>query len=188
MKTGTTYLSTGHAAPLSAKRNILYKTGHLFVRAGRGIVNGLKKKNTYVEIICALLIILFIYTGLNKMMDIDKFKFEMGRSPFIQNMAGFIAYTLPAGEMLLALLLIIKRTRLLGLYLSFTLMALFTGYIWLMLNYANDLPCSCGGIISKLSWTQHLWFNAAFTGLTMVAIILQSKANATNSVKKSLNT
>jgi uncharacterized membrane protein YphA (DoxX/SURF4 family) len=188
MKTGTTYLGTGHAAAIPAKRNILSKTGHLFLRAGRGIMNGLKKKNTYVEIICALLIILFIYTGLNKMMDIDKFKYEMGRSPFIQDMSGFIAYTLPAGEMLLALLLIIKRTRLLGLYLSFALMALFTGYIWLMLNYAYDLPCSCGGIISKMSWHQHLVFNAVFTGLAIVAVVLQSKINSANSIKKTLST
>jgi hypothetical protein len=180
-------VSRGNQGTLEAtlpKRNILIRTGHLFGRAGRGIVNGLKKKNTYVEIISALLIILFIYTGLNKMMDIDKFKFEMGRSPFIQNMSGFIAYTLPTGEMLLALLLIIKRTRLLGLYFSFALMALFTGYIWLMLNYAYDLPCSCGGIISKMSWHQHLVFNAVFTGLSMVAIILQSKINFTYPMKK----
>jgi hypothetical protein len=188
MKTGTSYLGTGHAAAIPAKRNILSKTGHLLLRAGRGIMNGLKKKNTYVEIICALLIILFIYTGLNKMMDIDKFKYDIGRSPFIQDMAVFIAYTLPAGEMLLALLLIIKRTRLLGLYLSFALMALFTGYIWLMLNYAYDLPCSCGGIISKMSWREHLVFNAVFTGLSMVAVILQSKINSANAIKKTQRT
>jgi len=128
-----------------------------------------------VNIICALFIILFIYTGLNKLMEIDKFRVEMGRSPFIQNMAPFIAYTLPAGEMMLALALIIKKTRLLGLYLSFALMALFTGYIWLMLNYANDLPCSCGGIISKLSWHDHLLFNGVFTGLAFIAVLLQTK-------------
>ena len=108
-------------------------------------------------------------------MDNDKFKFEMGRSPFIQNMSSFIAYTLPAGELLLSLLLLLKRTRLLGLYLSFALMALFTGYIWLMLNYAYDLPCSCGGIISQLSWYDHLVLNSVLTGLTMIAVILQSK-------------
>lgn len=156
------------------KRNIFLRIGS---RIGRGIVTTVKKKSTYVEIISALLIILFIYTGINKMMDIDKFKYEMGRSPFIENMSSFIAYTLPAGEIVLALLLIIKRTKLLGLYLSFMLMAFFTGYIWLMLNYASDLPCSCGGIISQLSWNEHLVFNACFTIMTMAAIILQSKIN-----------
>jgi hypothetical protein len=165
-------------AALHISRNLLFKMGVLFVRIG----SFLAKRNTIVEIICALYIILFIYTGLNKMIDIDKFKFEMGRSPFIQNMAGFIVYMLPAGEMLLALLLIIKRTRLLGLYLSFALMALFTGYIWLMLNYAHDLPCSCGGIISKLSWHEHLVFNSVFTGLAMIGVILQIKIIQKNKI------
>jgi uncharacterized membrane protein YphA (DoxX/SURF4 family) len=180
-------LASSHGSNVSLdtslpRRNILTKTASLFARAGRGIVTGLKKKNTYVEIISALLIILFIYTGINKLMDIGKFKYEMGRSPFIENMSGIIAYSLPPGEILLALLLIIKRTRLLGLYLSFALMTVFTGYIWLMLNYAYDLPCSCGGIISKLTWHEHLIFNSVFTGLTMIAVILQSKIVQKNKI------
>lgn len=154
----------------SSQRTSRIRTHRIFTKMGRFLV----KKNTIVELICALLIILFIYTGLNKMMNLDKFSSEMRRSPFIEDMASFIAYTLPPGELLLSLLLIAKRTRLLGLYLSFALMALFTGYIWLMLNYAWDLPCSCGGIISKLSWQEHLVFNGVFTGLSIIAIFLQS--------------
>lgn len=145
-------------------RRILSNTGKFLLR-----------KNTIAEFISALLIILFIYTGLNKLMDVEKFKQDIGRSPFIENMADFIAYPLPIGELLLSLLLIIKRTRLLGLYLSISLMALFTGYIWLMLNYAYDLPCSCGGIISKLSWNGHLVFNGVFTALAVVGAMLQGK-------------
>lgn len=164
------------------RRNIIIKLGHFFERTGSRFFKLFYRKNTYVEIICALLIILFIYTGMNKMMDIDKFKAEIGRSPFIENFADFIAYTLPAGEILLSLLLVIKHTRLLALYLSFTLMALFTGYIWLMLKYAWDLPCSCGGIISELSWNQHLIFNAAFSILTLLAILLQSIFNSKQTI------
>lgn len=157
------------------KRNIFVKAWHFFIRSGINFLRLFAKKNTYVEIICALFILLFIYTGINKLMDIEKFKLEMGRSPFIQDMSVFIAYSLPPGELILAILLIIIRTRLLGLYLSFALMALFTGYIWLMLNYAYDLPCSCGGIISKLSWHEHLLFNTVFTGLGIFATALQAK-------------
>lgn len=153
------------------KQSTLSRAINLLIRTPRFMA----RRSTLVEIICALLIILFIYTGLNKLMDIDKFRLEIGRSPFIQKLAPLIAYALPVGEMMLSLALIIKRTRLLGLYLSFSLMALFTGYIWLMLNYAHDLPCSCGGIISKLSWQEHLVFNAVFTGLAMVGVLLQTK-------------
>lgn len=163
----TAYAPTSESMPF--RKRILVKSGRVVKKLGKFLV----KKNTIVEVICSLLVILFVYTGVNKLMDIEKFKTEMGRSPFIQDMAGFIAYSLPIGELLIALTLIIKRTRLLGLYLSFTLMALFTGYVWLMLNYAYDLPCSCGGIISKLTWHEHLVFNSVFTGLSLIGIFLQ---------------
>ncbi|MET7000176.1 MauE/DoxX family redox-associated membrane protein [Chitinophaga defluvii] len=134
-----------------------------------------------LEIIVALLIILFIYTGLNKMLDYTNFKFQLGRSPFIQSMSGFIAATLPAGEILVATLLVFKPTRMLGLYASFILMALFTGYIWLMLHYAYDLPCSCGGVLAVLSWKDHLIFNGVFTIISLIGILLQGKNNSITS-------
>jgi len=153
-------------------RGIISTVKSLFVKMGRSMT----KQATIVEFISALLIILFIYTGINKIMDYEKFKTEMGRSPFIQNMSQYIAILLPSGELVIALLLIIKRTRLVGFYVSFFIMSLFTGYIWLMLNYAYDLPCSCGGIISQMSWRNHLYFNTAFTVLAATATILESKA------------
>ncbi|SIO49337.1 MauE/DoxX family redox-associated membrane protein [Chitinophaga niabensis] len=132
----------------------------------------MKISKIIIELIAALLIVLWIYTGLNKMMDYSTFKTQLGRSPFIQSLAGFIAIALPVGEIILASLLVFKKTRKLGLYLSFGLMFLFTGYIWLMLNYAYDLPCSCGGVLAKLSWGDHLIFNSGFTILSLIGIIL----------------
>lgn len=127
-----------------------------------------------IEIIATALIVLWIYTGTNKYLDFTNFKYQLGRSPFIQNMSDFIAYTLPAGEIALAVLLVFKRTRLLGLYGSFFLMTLFTGYVYIMLHYSFDLPCSCGGVMEKLSWDDHLYFNAAFTAFALIGIVLQT--------------
>ena len=138
----------------------------------------MKLRSVTQEIICSLLIILFVYTGLNKLLDYEKFRFELGRSPFLQDLAPFIAWTLPVGELIIALLIIVKRTRLWGIYLSFALMALFTGYIWMMLHDANDLPCSCGGVLAAMSWNDHLVFNIAFTILALIAILLQGRINA----------
>lgn len=131
-------------------------------------------KNVLIQIICSLLVILFIYTGLNKMMEFTDFRQQMERSPFIDQLAGFIAATLPPGEILVAFALVTKRFRMVALYVSLFMMALFTGYIWMMLTYAPDLPCTCGGIISKMSWKDHLIFNGAFTLLTIAGILLQS--------------
>lgn len=135
------------------------------------------RRKVIVEIICCLLILLFIYTGLNKMLDYDEFKFQLGRSPYLQSLSGFIAATLPTGELLVALLLVLKPTRLLGLYASYFLMLLFTGYIWMMLKYSYYLPCSCGGVLAALSWEDHLLFNAGFTLLALAGVVLQTKMN-----------
>ncbi|TXJ24867.1 MAG: hypothetical protein E6Q24_15070 [Chitinophagaceae bacterium] len=135
------------------------------------------KRRFFIVIICSLLAFLFVYTGLNKMLDYSEFRFQLGRSPFIQPIAGLVAATLPAFELLVALALIFSATRLWGLYASFFLMLLFTGYIWTMLKYSYYVPCSCGGVLAALDWNDHLIFNGAFTLLSLVGIILQVQTN-----------
>lgn len=108
------------------------------------------------------------------MLDYNTFKSQLEKSPFVEHFSGLISLTLPTGEILMGSMLVYKRTSLIGLYLSFALMLLFTGYVWMMLNYAYDLPCSCGGIVSQLSWSEHLWFNIGFTLLAVIAIFLKT--------------
>ena len=132
------------------------------------------KKSFFIELICSLLVLLFIYTGLSKLLDFSTFHLQLSKSPFITNYANAVAWILPAVEIVIALALVFKRTRLLGLYGSLFLMTMFTAYIYAMLHYSYDLPCSCGGIISKMSWTQHLWFNTGFTALCIGGILLES--------------
>jgi uncharacterized membrane protein YphA (DoxX/SURF4 family) len=127
-----------------------------------------------LEIILILLVILWIYTGLTKMINYADTRFQMGRSPFIKPMAGFVAATLPAFEIIVAGLLVFKRTRLLGLYASFFLMLLFTGYIYAMLHYSYYVPCSCGGVLAILTWNQHLLFNTIYTLFALFGVILQT--------------
>jgi hypothetical protein len=51
-----------------------------------------------------------------------------------------------------------------------------------MLAYAKHLPCSCGGVIKKLTWPQHLAFNIFFLLIAMTGIILQRKHTRKNIV------
>jgi hypothetical protein len=130
------------------------------------------KKNFIVEIIVSLLVFLFVYAALSKLLDFDKFNYQLGQSPFITNISRPAAWAIPIGEMVVSAALIIKRTRTAGLYLSLFLMLLFTGYIFLMLHYSPYLPCSCGGILSSFSWKQHFVFNLVFTGLSLVGVTI----------------
>lgn len=140
-----------------------------------------------IEAITAVLLLLWIYTGLNKVIHYDKFSFEAGRSPFLQHISPLVAVLVPAGELITATLLIFKRTRVVGLYASLFAMTLFTGYVYIMLQYAYDLPCSCGGIIELLTWEQHLLVNLALTLLTALALILQSRLDVSQQRSISLS-
>ena len=130
------------------------------------------KRKLLIEIISSLLIILFVYAALSKLLDYEKFKFQLGGSPFVTKYSTLIAWLLPSIELIVSVLLLIKSTRLWGLFGSFFLMLLFTGYIHIMLNYSSYLPCSCGGIISNMSWGQHLIFNIFFTFFSLIGIII----------------
>jgi hypothetical protein len=145
-----------------------------------------KVKSLLVKIISTLLVILFTYAALSKLMDYSTFKYQLGRSPYVTGLAGFVAWALPVGELLIAIALVFSRTLLIGLYASFLTMLMFTGYIYAMLHYSYFVPCSCGGILSKMGWTTHLWFNTGFTVLALIGVLLHRKQESTKP-KKTFN-
>lgn len=130
------------------------------------------KRTLLIEIICGLLILLFAYTGINKLMDVNRFRVAIQASPLIENKSFALAWIVPITELLIALLLFIPRFRLSGLYASSGLMLLFTIYVGYMLTTISLLPCSCGGIIQAMTWKQHLTFNIFFTILPAIGIWL----------------
>ena len=122
--------------------------------------------------IATIFIFLFVYTASSKILDFRSFRITLGRSPLIGRNAAWIALALPAIELVVSIFLLIPKTRSLGLWLSFALMALFTGYIGYMLLFESKLPCSCGGVLQQLTWKQHLWLNIALMILAGYGILL----------------
>ncbi|WP_366521778.1 MauE/DoxX family redox-associated membrane protein, partial [uncultured Proteiniphilum sp.] len=138
-----------------------------------------KNRHVIVQIISYLYVLLFIYTAISKLLDFENFGIQLAQSPLLSAYAGFIAPSVIITELLIVLLLCFKATRLTGLYASLFLMVAFTVYIYLILNYSDFIPCSCGGIIEELSWTEHLVFNIGFIVLALVAIILTETKKGT---------
>lgn len=132
-------------------------------------------KRTIPSVIALLFVVLFLYTGVSKLLDYTVFKEQIASSPVLASIAPFVAWALPLGEIAVAVLLFIPAWRLWGLYISFVLMFLFTGYIVAILNFSEELPCSCGGVLQEMSWQQHLVFNIVFTLLALVGAILEKK-------------
>lgn len=130
------------------------------------------KRTTIIQIITVLNIILFLYSGISKMMEYSVFKEQLAVSPILGFIAKPVALLLPWVEFVVVMLLVIPRWRLKGLYACFSLMILFTAYIIALFSISKEMPCTCGGILDLLSWQQHNVFNTAFIGLNLWAIIL----------------
>ncbi len=136
-----------------------------------------KYKNILLEFICFLYILLFVYAAMSKLLVFDEFKIQIGQSAMLTPFVNIVAWAIPFLEILIALLLIIPRFKLLGLLAAFNLMVMFTAYIFIILNFSNDVPCSCGGVIEKLGWAEHLIFNIAFVVLAAVGILIKNGQN-----------
>lgn len=142
---------------------------------------GMKTNITFItEVIAALFIVLLVYAALSKLLDYEKFVVQIGQSPLLTHYAGFMAWFIPAVEMLIAVLLAWARLRLAGLYAAFALMVMFTAYIIVILNFSEHIPCSCGGVLEKLGWKEHLVFNIVFVLLALTGIVLLSKTDSKN--------
>ena len=134
-----------------------------------------KYGNTIIEIIAAFFIILFIYTAINKLSAISQFQNVLTKSPVIGKMAYPIGWIIPVSELAIVALLFFPVTRSAGIYCSLLLMSAFTIYLVYMLAFSPWLPCSCGGVLSKMSWKQHILFNISFIVLALCAILIRRK-------------
>lgn len=133
------------------------------------------KKKTIVKVIIFLFVTLFLYTGVSKLTDYSTFKEQIALSPLLAPIAKPVAAWMPWLEFLAITLLIIPRWRLKGLYICFILMILYTGYFIAIRSINEFLPCSCGGILSELSWAEHVLLNSLFIALSVAGIILELK-------------
>ena len=134
------------------------------------------KRQVLLECISALLILLFLYASVSKFLDFKTFIKEMNNQPLPNSWTPFLVYFIPYSEILLSVALIFERTRLLGLYGSLVLMGLFTIYATLILVHVfSYVPCSCGGVIKRLTWRQHLILNLFFVTLSVVGVIAQRR-------------
>ena len=134
-----------------------------------------KIRNIIIDITCYLYVILFIYAAVSKIIDFENFRIQLGQSPLLSAFATEVAIAIPLIEIIIAVLLILPRLIKIGLYASYLLMVMFTTYIYIILNYSQFIPCSCGGILEKMTWNQHMVFNIIFLLLVLIAILFSQE-------------
>ena len=128
-----------------------------------------------IEFACLLYIVLFVYAAVSKLIDFENFKVQLGQSPLLSAFATPVAIGVPVLEIVISIMLLLPKLKLYGLFSSFTLMVMFTAYIYIILNFSQFIPCSCGGVLEKMTWNQHLIFNIAFVFLAGLAILIHTE-------------
>jgi hypothetical protein len=135
------------------------------------------KRKIIIEIISSLLILLFLYASVSKWLAFKLFIGEMNNQPFPNWITPFLVWSIPFIEVLIVVGLIFEKTRVPALYASLFLMLAFTIYtVAILLHAFKYIPCSCGGVIRKLTWPQHLFFNLFFVGISILGIMLKKRA------------
>ncbi|SEN72108.1 Methylamine utilisation protein MauE [Chitinophaga rupis] len=147
----------------------------------------MKKEHNILQIICGLLIILFFYTGVMKIIDHDTFQFDLINAPIISKLSTLVYAVIPSVEVLTAILLLFNKTQKIGLWSSFVLMTVFTIYVGGILLKGGHRPCTCGGVIRAMSWETHLVFNILFTTIALLGIVLNKKLGRIDYKKNNLH-
>jgi len=137
-----------------------------------------KKQWQIVNLISYLFILLFLYTATSKILTFRDFKHVLGQSVLVGRYNTLIAWTIPTAEIIIGILLIFPKTKKSGLIASLALMVIFTAYLTYMINSGSRLPCRCGGVISGLSWKNHIIFNFILTALAALGLGLFRNASS----------
>ena len=148
-------------------------------------------RHKILSIISSLLILLWTYASLSKLLDYEQSRSEMQNQVFSMGFAQVLTWLVPLVELGTALLLCFGRTLKTGLYISTVLLFSFTGYIILvMTNVFGRIPCSCGGIIQQLNWNQHMVFNLVFLAIAVTgnSILKQTKTGQNAESPATFNT
>ena len=128
-----------------------------------------------VKAIALLLLVVWAYSGLEKLLDWEASRQAFQNQPFPEGLATLLAYGVPLVEIALALLLVGRSLRWWGLLGSILLLAVFTTYIGLVWwNAFERVPCNCAGFIEVLGWSGHLYFNGSLLALGIIALKLES--------------
>lgn len=137
----------------------------------------MKHRQLISDLCTYLLLALFVYTAASKLSAIPSFSSTLSKSPLISSFSTVIAWAIPIAELFISLLLILSATRKTGLQASLAIMAIFTAYLSYMVLSGSKLPCHCGGVISTMSWHQHIWFNIAFIGIAYTGVRFSKNLN-----------
>lgn len=134
-------------------------------------------KKNIIDVICFLISVVFIYAGVFKLFDNYNFVLQLYKSPLLPEFAIVpISIFFPLVEILTGIFIFFEKYKRIALYSSLVLYTLFTAYLIILNLFFIDIPCSCGGILGKMSYEIHIIFNVFFLIITIIALNIHEKS------------
>jgi hypothetical protein len=128
--------------------------------------------NALLDVISYSYILLFFYTAISKIITYSTFRKVLSDLPLIGGYYEYVAFGIILSEMVIGTMLIIPKWRVAGINAALLLMVVFTIYLGYHILTRSKLPCSCGGVISGMTWHQHLAFNTGFIFLAITGLYI----------------
>ena len=125
-----------------------------------------------------ILLIVFAFAAITKLLEQEKFYTNLVNSPILELpslVIHIMAWLIPILEVFVVIGLIWKRFQVQAIYLIVILLITYIIYTLAILLVAPYSPCSCGGVIALIGWTQHLYLQIGLLSLTFVEMYYHFK-------------
>ena len=116
-------------------------------------------------------VLLRSYAAISKIIVFRNFRSQLGQSPGLEAYPGLVASGLIFLQLLAIGMICYRSYRLLGLWMTFGIVTVFTGYNGFILMGSNNLPCTCIGLSEKMTWNGNLNINMGLMITARVGII-----------------
>lgn len=138
----------------------------------------LEFKSIYILLCRSFFIVLLMYAGLSKLLEIDLFYDNLYNSPLLpksESLLFILSWAIPLIEIMIAIALCFQSLLKQVLISIISLLSVYSIYIAAILWIAPYQPCSCGGVISALSWKGHFILNILSITLALSCLWLNIK-------------
>ena len=142
-------------------------------------------KKVALYIITVLFIVLFLYTGIDKLRNSEALSMQIKEIPFLNPVANWLLGLVACIELIVVILLARKSSRLAGLYACLILMLSFTLYLILIGYFSDGVTCSCGGFLTQIPQNIHIILNVCLACLALTGIYLEKRMKTFEQRKQS---
>lgn len=144
-------------------------------------------RSSLSDVVSFLVWLVIFFSAINHGINFNRLRNWVRFSPITANFSEPVAYVILAAELSTVLLLLWRKYRIVGLYSSFLLLVVFTGYILTIMWLRHKMPRSFDGIWMNIGWFYQALINFFLLGLTFIGIILnqrETKLHQTKYLKK----